>query len=312
MSGTLALGPGAEFDFVRALLARFGDAARGIGDDAGVIDVPPGESVLVSTDVAVDGVHFRRDWLTPCEIGYRAATAALSDLAAMAATPRGIVVALTVPGPWRADAEGVADGLAQAARAGDTVIVGGDVSGGATFSVAVTVIGSAARTLRRTGAKPGDGIWVTGRLGGPAAAVRALQAGASPTPDARERFVAPRARLRESRWLLAHGATAGIDISDGLAADLGHMAAASDVAMLLDMDRVPTVAGVDPTDAAASGEEYELAIAGPMTMDAAEFAREFELPLTRVGTVARGPAGVQALRNGVTVALPRGFDHFAP
>ena len=96
-----ALGPGREFDAVRALMARWGDLARGIGDDAAVLDVPPGERLVVSVDSSVEDRHFRRAWLTPEEIGYRAATAALSDLAAMGARPLGMLVALALPTAWR-------------------------------------------------------------------------------------------------------------------------------------------------------------------------------------------------------------------
>lgn len=312
MSGDVALGPGREFDVVRGLIARFGATAHGVGDDAGAVDIPPGETVLVSTDVTTDGIHFRRGWLTPAEIGYRATTAALSDLAAMAATPRGLVVALTLPSEWRADADRIADGIARAARNADTVVVGGDVSDGATLSLAVTVIGSTARPLSRAGARPGDAIWVTGRLGGPACALRALESGTAPDPAARERFATPHARIREAAWLLAHGATAAIDISDGLASDLGHVAAASGVQVTLDLDAIPAFPGASPHDVAAGGEEYELAVAAPASIDAAAFERTFGLPLTRVGAVHRGAAGVEARRRGLVVPLPRGFDHFAP
>src|SRR5581483_11000519 len=218
-------------------------------------------------------------------IGYRATMAALSDLAAMAATPRGILVALTLPRRWRDSATAIADGIARAARETDAPIVGGDVSGGEALSIAVTVLGSTARPLTRSGAHPGDAIWVTGRFGGPALALDALAGGRRPAPADAARFTAPAARLREGMWLAAHGARAGVDVSDGLAADLGHLAAASGVRVMLDLDLVPTVDGATPEVAAASGEEYELAVAGPADLDAGAFAREFGIPLTRVGTV---------------------------
>ena len=311
MTGDIALGPGGEFDLVRTLIARFGDAGRGIGDDAGALHAPPGETLLVSTDVAVEDVHFRRGWLTPSEIGYRAATAAFSDLAAMAAIPRAMVVALTLPKHWRGEAAGIAEGLARAAIACDAVIIGGDVSDGPVLTLAVTVIGSAARPLARSGARPGDGIWITGRLGGPAVALQAFEAGVSPSSEARERFAAPRARVREARWLAVHGATAAIDVSDGLASDLAHMAAASGVRIVLDLDRVPVFPGATEADASAGGEEYEIAVAAPHSLDAMAFEQAFALPITRVGTVGGEPAGVVARRAGVDVPSPRGFDHFA-
>ena len=103
----LELGPGREFDLVRVLLAEWGKSAERVGDDAAVLQVPPGESIVVTTDTSVDGVHFRRDWLNHFEIGYRATAASLSDLAAMAARPLGIVIALTLPESDRRDARSV-------------------------------------------------------------------------------------------------------------------------------------------------------------------------------------------------------------
>ncbi|MDA1081980.1 MAG: thiamine-phosphate kinase [Gemmatimonadetes bacterium] len=312
MTDDIAFGPGGEFDLVRSLIVRFGSAARGIGDDAGAFEAPAGETLLVSTDVAVENVHFRRHWFTPDEIGYRAVTAAVSDMAAMAATPRAIVVALTLPAGWRRDAESLADGLARAAVACDAVIVGGDVSDGPSLSLAITVIGSARVPLSRAGAKTGDAVWVTGRLGAPAVALRAFEAGTSPESGARDRFAAPVARVREAQWLAACGATAAIDISDGLASDLGHVAAASAARLVLDLDLIPVFAGATSGDAAAGGEEYEIAVTGPASLDGAAFAREFGIELTRVGSVEAGPAGVVAMQAGVAVPLPRGFDHFSP
>ena len=124
MSDNMALGPGPEFDLVREIVSRYGASGAGIGDYASVLQVPAGEQLVVSTDVAVEDVHFRANWLTPDEIGYRSTMAALSDLAAMAATPRGILVALTLPKHWRATAPALADGIARAARACNANIVG--------------------------------------------------------------------------------------------------------------------------------------------------------------------------------------------
>ena len=115
------LGPGPEFDAIREMLRRWGPRARGIGDDAALIDVPAGEQLAVSTDSSVEGVHFRRGWLSPREIGYRATVAALSDLAAMAATPAGLLLALGVPPKWRSDLDALAPGVAWAGTAAGVV-----------------------------------------------------------------------------------------------------------------------------------------------------------------------------------------------
>jgi thiamine-monophosphate kinase len=151
-------------------------------------------------------------------------------------------------------------------------------------------------------------------LGGSRLALLALQRGLQPSATHRERFVHPVPRLREARWLRAHGATAAIDISDGVASDAAHIAAASRMSLTLHLDRLPLSPGASPDDAARSGEEYELLVAAPDALDAAAFEREFGLPLTRVGTVAAAGStgsGVDTRIGDVHVPLPRGHDHFA-
>jgi thiamine-monophosphate kinase len=310
----LELGPGAEFDTVREMLSRWRDVARGVGDDAALLDVPAGSRLVVSTDVSVENVHFKRTWLTPEEIGYRAVAAALSDLAAMGATPLGIVIALTLTREWRTQVALLADGFAAAAREFAAPIVGGDLSAGSELSIGITVLGSAARPLTRSGAKIGDTLFVTGMLGGPLLAQRAFETGKPPAPAHRERFAHPVPRIGEARWLALHGATAAIDCSDGVAADASHLAAASGVSITLDLNRLPTIEGATAGDAARSGEEYELIVTAPPTLDSASFEREFGIPLTAIGRVepagAEG-AGVTAMEGGRRVPLPRGHSHFS-
>ncbi|HWZ61011.1 MAG TPA: AIR synthase related protein, partial [Gemmatimonadaceae bacterium] len=201
-----ALGPGQEFDAIRALVARWGPLASGVGGDCAV--VPIAGPVVVSTDTSVEGVHFRRDWMTPFEIGYRSTVAALSDLAAAGAKPAGVLVAMTLPPGWRDDLLGLADGIGDAVRAAGTVIVGGDTTRGPVLVLAVTVLGVADRPLTRAGARPGDHVYVTGAFGGPAAAVRVLDAGGRPAAPVLARFTRPAARLAEGRWLAERGAVA--------------------------------------------------------------------------------------------------------
>jgi thiamine-monophosphate kinase len=302
-----ALGPGREFDLVRGFVARWGALAAGIGGDCAELDVPFGSRLVVSTDASVEGVHFRRGWLEPREIGWRAAAAAMSDLAAAAAEPLGLLLALTLPPGWRADADAIADGVGDLARASGARILGGDVTGGGELALGVTVLGHAPRPLRRDGARAGDLLWVTGRLGGPGAALRALLADERPEPAHQARFARPVPRLREARWLHAHGATAGLDVSDGLAADARHLAAASRVHLHLDVAAVPRVRGVAAADALRSGEEYELLVTAPRGLDRAAFEREFGIALTPVGEVrAEGGAGVSAVFD-----LPDGHDHLS-
>ena len=121
-TGNIALGKGAEFDMVRRLLSRWGILARGIGSDCAVLDVPPGDKLVLSTDSSVEGVHFRRDWLTPREIGYRASTAAWSDLAPAAAAPVGVLFAVTVPADWRTALADIAEGVGESASAAGAAV----------------------------------------------------------------------------------------------------------------------------------------------------------------------------------------------
>src|SRR5258706_8130877 len=184
----LDLGPGNEFDIVRILLAEWGKAAQRIGDDAAVIDVPAGERLVVSTDTSVEGVHFSRDWLNSFEIGYRATAASLSDLAAMAAPPLGILIALTLPEGNKDEAREIATGIREGASAVLCPIVGGDLSSGKDLSLPITALGSTTHTLAGSGAKIGQRVYAMRRLGGSTGAVRASQAGGIPTQAHRAPF----------------------------------------------------------------------------------------------------------------------------
>jgi len=304
------LGTGAEFDAIRRMLERWGPRARRIGDDAAVITTIGERALVVSTDTSVENVHFRREWLTPQEIGYRAAAAALSDLAAMGANPLGILSAITVPESWRRHLDAITDGIGDAAAASDAPILGGDTSGGSELAITCTVLGTARDVLFRTGSRPGDRVLVTGRLGGPLAALRELEAGRQPLASHRERFARPVPRVREGAWLSEEGATAGIDISDGLSADLFHLASASRVRILVDLDRLPVVDGVSAIDAARSGEEYELAVTARSELDIIDFHERFDVELTEIGQVEQGSAEVVFTQGGQSAAVPPGYLHF--
>lgn len=309
MTGETPLGSGAEFDAIRALLERWGAAADGIGDDAAVLDVPRGERLVVSTDAAVEGRHFREGWLTPEEIGYRAVTAALSDLAAMAARPIAVLWSVNLPERWRPSLDALADGVRAAAATAGARIVGGNIAASGELSLTTTVIGSVFEPLRRRGARPGDHLYVTGVLGGPALALAGFTGDRPPRPEHRERFVRPQARIAQARWLADRGATAGLDISDGITGDAAHLAAASGVRLTIDLERLPAIAGADARTAAQSGEEYELLVAAP-SLDAAAFAKAFDLPLTRIGEASAGD-GVIFRERGAPVALRHGHDHLS-
>jgi len=300
------MGPGVEFDTIRMLLSRWGDLAVDIGDDAAVLPRIASGHRVVSTDACVEDVHFRRAWLTPYEVGHRAAAAALSDLAAMGARAECVLVAFAVPPSWEADLAQVADGIGSQVRAAGARIVGGNLSRGGSFAITLTVIGVAERVVSRAGAAVGDLVLVTGTLGGPGAASRAWERGGAPEAWARSRFAAPTARLAAGRALAAAGATAMQDISDGLAADARHLGAASGVWLALDVSRLPVGPGLDPASALVSGEEYELLATMPPAAFAAlagPWEAEQGIPLTAIGEVRSvvGASGDPAVR---------GHDHF--
>jgi thiamine-monophosphate kinase len=334
MKGTaerhLALGPGAggrgggggggggEFDLLRAVFARLGDTGRALGDDCALLPVR-GETLAVSIDLSLEGVHFRTDWLSFAEIGWRAAAAALSDLAADGAEPLGVLVSLGLPAGGRAGAGTAREravalmaGVGAAARSVGAAVLGGDLVRAPRHLVDVCALGRARRAVRRAGARPGDGVWVTGRLGAPALALAALRAGRPLRGALRARFARPAPRIAAGRWLARHGARAMIDVSDGLAADASHLAAASGVRVEIAVERVPRWPGAPARTALGSGEEYELLVALPPRFgdrDARAFRRATGLPLTRIGRCTAG-AGVRLVQAGRRVTPPPGYDHF--
>lgn len=317
----VAMGAGAEFDAIRAMLARWGALAEGIGDDAAVLTPPSDGQLIVSTDASVEGVHFQPGWLSAEEIGARAAAAALSDVAAMGGDARWVLVALEVPPQWQDELPALADGIGRLVADANARIIGGNITRGDRLALTLTVIGSSTVPVLRSGARPGDSLWVTGVLGGPRLALAAFQRGDTPTDAARQRFASPAPRLREGAWLAAIGARGMLDLSDGLAADAGHLAAASGVRCELWADAIPRVEGASVEDALASGEEYELLVATDADLDPEGFVRRFGVPLTRVGSVLPpdpSPAApLVTLRHSTDatgtgrVDLPPGHDHFS-
>lgn len=307
-----SLGPGAEFNSIRAMLEVWGPAAQGIGDDAAILTVPPGQQLIVSTDASVEDVHFRHAWMSPENIGERAATAALSDLAAMGARADSVLVSIIMPASWREDLPAFAEGVKRSVQGAGARIVGGNIALGTTVSCTFTVIGYTDTPIKRSGGAAGDLLYVTGTLGGPRVALTALERGEAPPAWARDRFLHPAARLDPGLWLARNDARAMIDISDGLAADARHLAAASGLVAEIQPDCVPRFDGVSATEALASGEEYELLVALPAHR-ADEIARSFwttfQLPLTRVGTLVA--TAHDQPNSSARVELPGGHDHFS-
>ena len=315
-TGASRLGAGGEFDHLRAIFARLGSDARDLGDDCALVSVA-GRTIAISIDLSLEGVHFRTDWLSFREIGWRATVAALSDLAAAGATPLGVLVSLGMPASRQrrsgnASLE-IMSGVGAAVRSVGAHVLGGDLVRSERYLVDACALGLVTRPVRRKGARPGDGLWVTGRLGGAGLALRAFRARRRVEQALRRRFARPAPRIAAGGWLARHGARAMIDISDGLAGDAGHIAAASDVAIDIELERVPCWPGVTPRDAVRSGEEYELLVALPRRFqerDARAFRRATRLPLTRIGVCIAG-RGVRITDNGQRITPPRGYDHFA-
>lgn len=323
--GALGLGPGKEFDRLRRIFERLGDAAPpgdALGDDCALIELG-GTTIAASIDSALENVHFRTEWLDFAEIGFRAAAAALSDLAAEGADPLGLLVSLGVPDGAGGDAASdpaaeIMYGVAQVARNVHATVLGGDLVRADRFMIDVCVLGIAQRPVRRAGAQEGDGLWVTGYLGGAALALEMLRAGTRPPMALRNRYACPEPRIQAGHWLAAHGATAMIDISDGLAADAGHLAAASEIGLEINLERVPCWEGVEALAAVASGEEFELLLTLPPHFSdahASEFRAETGVELTRIGVGLRGAGGrrggVRLLKGNKKIPLPPGYDHFA-
>jgi len=310
----------------------------GSGDDAAIS--VPGGATATSVDALIDGVHFKREWSSPAQIGAKALAVSLSDLAAMGAEPGEAYVVLGVPPDLdEDDCIELLDRMATLAAQTGATLAGGDVTRAPVLTLAVTVVGHAADPgdlVTRAGARPSDVLAVTGELGGAAAGLLLLEnqaeqdvpqvsgpygystRGTSSALVGRQ--LQPRARLGAGRALAATGATAMIDLSDGLGGDAGHVAAASGVGLRIEAGALPIEAGVaeiavaaghDPLSlATAGGEDYELLAAlPPDRFDAAAAAVKGtgETRLTRIGAVVAGE-GVEIRLPDGGLLPPSGFD----
>jgi thiamine-monophosphate kinase len=250
--------------------------AQSIGDDAAQL----GEGLVVTQDALVERVHFRLDWISWRDLGWRAAAVNLSDLAASGAEPGGLLV--TLAAPVETELHDILDLYEGIAETG-VPVVGGDLSSAEEVILSVTAFGRSARVPGRAGARPGDQLVVTGRLGGAGAAFR------------RQSYVRPPLRLAEGRELAAD-AHALLDVSDGLAVDAGHIASRSGCRVVVELERVPLASGAELEDL-GFGEDYELLAAVPK---AGRFAT--------IGRCEEG-AGVAVMLNGEPYELG-GWQHF--
>ena len=292
----------------------------GVGDDAAVLSPTAGQ-LVITTDAMVEGTHFRRSTTSARDLGYKAIAVNVSDIAAMAASPRAAVCALTLSGAvdaaWTIELFG---GMREACDEYALWLVGGNLARGPEVTVAVTVTGEVApgRAVRRSGARPGDVLVVTGSLGGSAAGLRIAGARASSwTADERDalaRHLRPVARVGEAQILAGRGATAMIDISDGLALDLARLCRASGVGAEVEAAGIPVHPAASLKEALSGGEDYELVAAMPADAcaEAADEVKEqFGVPLSVIGRVTAEPGLVLVGDDGEGQPLePSGWDHF--
>ena len=311
-----------EFDLIARIRARViarGDVVLGIGDDAALLQVPVGQHLVVAMDTLNADVHFP-DVTAPADIGWKALAVNLSDLAAMGATPAWCTLSLSMPDADITFVDNFLDGFFGLARDHGIALVGGDTTRGP-LSICVTAHGlvEAGTALRRDAAQVGDDIWVSGTLGDAAGALVQWKSGQVATAALRARLDRPTPRVALGHALRAI-ASACIDVSDGLLADLGHVCTASGVGARLDIDALPASetlrAAFDGESfrvlQATGGDDYELCFtASPKARVAIErAARETSTEVTRIGAIVAAP-GVTAHSAGVTWSAPAaGWAHF--
>ncbi len=300
---------------IEAITADLAPAAGtlvGPGDDAAVVRAQDGR-VVISTDMLVDGVHFRTDWATGEQIGRRAALAAMADICAMGALPTALVVALAAPADTPADlVTAVGGGITAAAGELGASLVGGDLTRSDTLSIALTVLGDlrGAEPVLRSGARPGDVVALAGRVGWATAGFAVLSRGFRSPALVVSAYKVPEPPLSAGPIAAAAGATAMIDVSDGLLADLGHVAQASGVSIDVDTAALP-VPGRLAEVASALGKDARgwLLTGGDDHALAATFPAGTDLPSPWQ------PIGVVRAGSGVTVdGAPyegeQGWEHF--
>ncbi|MBP6797922.1 thiamine-phosphate kinase [Pseudoxanthomonas mexicana] len=311
-----------EFDLIariRARVATRADVVLGIGDDAALLAPPPGRQLVVTADTLNDGVHFPRG-TSPADVGWKALAVNLSDLASMGAEPAWCTLSLSLPQSDPAWIEGFLDGFLDLAGQHDIALVGGDTTRGP-LSIAVTAMGlvEPGRALRRDGARVGDEVWVTGTLGDAAGGLALLDR--EPVPALRARLDRPTPRVAAGR-ALAGIATACVDVSDGLLADLGHVCARSHVAARIDVDALPASAAlmevIGEADRialqASGGDDYELCFTAPADAgaDIGAVSAQLGLRITRIGRIVAGEGVHPVDAKSQPWSSPRrGYDHFA-
>ncbi|TAN40320.1 MAG: thiamine-phosphate kinase [Nitrospirae bacterium] len=338
-----AIGEFVLIERIKSMLPRPHDALLGIGDDCAVLRPAAGKDLLLTTDLLVDGVDFTPQTITPFHLGRKAMGVNLSDVAAMGGLPRAALITLAIsPDAEIEFVDELYRGLREEGARFGVEIIGGDLSASSTLMISVTLVGEVepGRAVTRSGARPGEQIWITGRLGAAAAGLTALRAGCRLRDDqieapfevsdslreaikqTIERHLCPIPRIQEGRTLAQAGvASAMIDLSDGLASDLAHLCRESGVSAKIREDQIPidqaasAVAqhfGQEPlTMALQGGEDFELLFTS--SWDPADIAAMFPdaVTVTAIGKVEEAGSECRLeRRDGKIVALTGGYDHF--
>jgi thiamine-monophosphate kinase len=305
---------------IRGQARRRPGLAAGIGDDCAILQIPTGHQALVTTDFSLEGVHFRREWHPAEAVGHRCLARGLSDIAAMGGSPVAAFLSLALPPnlpqSW---VNQFVKGLLGLADKFEVSLAGGDTAQSPVGVLAdIVVVGSVpkGKAILRSGARPGDRVYVTGALGGSAAALELLLSGRKLRPTDFPRHFYPSPRIEVSQFLRAnHLASAMIDLSDGLSTDLAHICEESGVGAEIHADRVPRATISKPTRevdlkfALHGGEDYELLFTVPGNKRVP--AQIAGVAVTQIGHTTRGKNVVLMNSDGVEVKFrPQGWEHF--
>jgi thiamine-monophosphate kinase len=308
----MRLGEFGEGALIRRIRDRFPSpgVVLGIGDDAALLELPPEHSIVCCSDLMAEDTHFIRSLHPADSIGYKVVAVNVSDVGAMAGVPLHFVVSLAAPGDLELKwVDSFYDGVQQACRDFEVSLVGGDTSAAKCIFVDVAMIGKVrtGAAVRRSGAQPGDKIYVTGALGASTRGLKLLQSGVTTDPAVkRHLYPTPRHRVGAA---VAGRAHAMIDVSDGLSSDLSHIVAESRVSARIYRDRLPVAAGASESDALHGGEEYELIIVAP------ELPGEIDgVSVTCIGEIVSSE-NEHEIRlvdsSGECVLVPQGWEHYS-
>jgi thiamine-monophosphate kinase len=322
-----------EFGLIKAIEAVTAQAGKGervvkgIGDDVAIIRSAPGKVLLVTTDLLLQDVHFTLEHTDPVSLGKKSLTANLSDIAACGGAPTAFVVSLALPAETAVDfAKALYEGMMEQAQQFNCSLVGGDTSKGKALMISVTLLGEAEeeKVVYRHGAKQGDRIFVTGQLGDSALGLEMLKKGKRDGVPV-QRHLDPIPRVREGQEVARQGlATAMIDISDGLVADLGHVLEESRVGAQIHLSQIPLSEQYRKTIeqyqsdpyyfALAGGEDYEMLFTAPAerAQEIKKLAEELGTPITQIGEIVEASAGVSIVGpdGKEFIVEQRGHDHF--